>query len=55
MPDRLNRLDIDSHDPGAFQDEDRLLVEEVARIVGGFLEAHPRGSLATQSNLDLKP
>jgi L-methionine (R)-S-oxide reductase len=34
-------IDIDSHDPAAFTPADRLFLEEVARIVGGYIEQHP--------------
>jgi L-methionine (R)-S-oxide reductase len=30
-------IDIDSHDPAAFGEEDRIFLEEVGRIVGGFM------------------
>lgn len=33
-------IDIDSHQPAAFGSEDRTFVEEAARIVGAFIEAH---------------
>lgn len=33
-------IDIDSHQPAAFGDEDRAFLEETARIVGAFIEAH---------------
>ncbi|HEX6773250.1 MAG TPA: GAF domain-containing protein [Acidobacteriaceae bacterium] len=35
-------IDIDSHQPAAFGSEDRRFVEETARIVGAFIEAHSR-------------
>jgi len=37
----VGEIDIDSHDPAAFTQEDRVFLEEVARIVGSFLETHP--------------
>ncbi len=33
----LGEIDIDSHDPAAFTEEDRLFLEEAARIVAGYL------------------
>jgi GAF domain-containing protein len=32
-------IDIDSHDPAAFTDAERVFLEEAARIVGSFIEA----------------
>lgn len=37
----IGEIDIDSHDPTAFAEEDRLLLEETARIVGKYTEQHP--------------
>lgn len=34
----VGELDIDSHTPAAFQDDDRQLVEHCARVVGLYLE-----------------
>jgi len=34
----VGELDIDSHTPAAFQDDDRQLVEHCARLVGHYLE-----------------
>ncbi len=31
-------IDIDSHDPAAFRDSDRIFLEEIARIVGAYME-----------------
>jgi L-methionine (R)-S-oxide reductase len=42
-------IDIDSHDPAAFKDEDRIFLEEVARIVGSYIEEHPVESTVAQS------
>jgi len=42
----VGEIDIDSHDPAAFTKADRLFLEETARIVGGFMEAHPDGLAA---------
>jgi L-methionine (R)-S-oxide reductase len=37
----LGEIDIDSHTPAAFTESDRVFLEEVARIVGGYIERHP--------------
>jgi len=37
----VGELDIDSHFPAAFKDEDRALVEFCAGLVGQYLEKHP--------------
>ncbi len=37
----VGEIDIDSHDPAAFKVEDRVFLEEVARIVGSYMEEHP--------------
>lgn len=34
----VGEIDIDSHDPAAFGEEDRIFLEEVSRIVGDFIE-----------------
>jgi GAF domain-containing protein len=34
----VGELDIDSHSPAAFRDEDRELVEYCAALVGRYLE-----------------
>ncbi len=34
----IGEIDIDSHDPAAFDDQDKLLLEEIADIVGRFTE-----------------
>ena len=36
----VGEIDIDSHDPARFKDEDRKLVESIADIVGKFMEQH---------------
>ena len=46
VPIRVNgtivgEIDIDSHDPKAFGPEDRLFLEECARLVGSFMERNP--------------
>jgi L-methionine (R)-S-oxide reductase len=37
----VGEIDIDSHDTAAFKDDDRVFLEEVARIVGSYIEGHP--------------
>jgi L-methionine (R)-S-oxide reductase len=34
----VGEIDIDSHEPAAFTDQDRTFLEEVARIVGAYIE-----------------
>lgn len=41
----IGEIDIDSHLPAAFAEADRRFLEEVARIVGGFIEEHPGESV----------
>jgi GAF domain-containing protein len=36
----VGEIDIDSHDPAAFGDEDRIFLEKVAHILGDFIERH---------------
>jgi GAF domain-containing protein len=36
----VGEIDIDSHDPAAFKDTDRIFLEDAARIVGGYIEQH---------------
>jgi L-methionine (R)-S-oxide reductase len=36
----IGEIDIDSHDPAAFVNADRVFLEEVARIVGAYVEEH---------------
>jgi GAF domain-containing protein len=36
----IGEIDIDSHDPAAFAEEDRSFLEETARIIGGYIERH---------------
>ena len=36
----IGEIDIDSHDPAAFTDDDRLFLEDAARIVGAYIEKH---------------
>jgi L-methionine (R)-S-oxide reductase len=35
----VGEIDIDSHEPAAFKDADQAFLEEVARIVGAYVEA----------------
>jgi L-methionine (R)-S-oxide reductase len=37
----IGEIDIDSHDPAAFTQEDRIFLEAAAQIVGGYIEQHP--------------
>ncbi len=37
----VGELDIDSHFPAAFGDEDRMLCEHAAKALGKWMEAHP--------------
>jgi len=34
----IGEIDIDSHDPAAFTSDDKLLLEEVAKVVGKYVE-----------------
>ncbi len=36
----IGEIDIDSHDAGAFSEADRVFLEEVAALVGAFVEEH---------------
>lgn len=45
----VGEIDIDSHDPAAFNEDDRVFLEEVARIVGRYIEDNPAESLASLS------
>jgi L-methionine (R)-S-oxide reductase len=38
----IGEIDIDSHNPAAFIEEDRIFLEETARIVGKYIEQHPK-------------
>lgn len=37
----VGEIDIDSHNPAAFTNADRAFLEEVAGIVGTYIEGHP--------------
>jgi GAF domain-containing protein len=51
----VGEIDIDSHDPAAFKADDRVFLEEVARIVGSYIEEHPAESAALQSSPAAQP
>jgi len=51
----VGEIDIDSHNPAAFKAVDRVFLEEVARIVGSYIEEHPGEVLAPPSESDPKP
>jgi L-methionine (R)-S-oxide reductase len=36
----IGEIDIDSHDPAAFTQADKALLEEVAQLVGAYVEEH---------------
>jgi L-methionine (R)-S-oxide reductase len=36
----IGEIDIDSHDPAAFTGEDKSLLEEIAQIIGIYVEKH---------------
>jgi GAF domain-containing protein len=46
----VGEIDIDSHDPEAFNENDRVFLEAVARIVGRYIEEHPAEALVPQSS-----
>lgn len=37
----IGEIDIDSHTPAAFTEDDRIFLGETARIVGKYIEQHP--------------
>ena len=37
----IGEIDIDSHTPAAFGEADRALLEQIAGIVGAYVEQHP--------------
>jgi L-methionine (R)-S-oxide reductase len=51
----IGEIDIDSHDPAAFKSEDRVFLEEVASIVGRYIEERAAGSTAPQSSRAPRP
>jgi L-methionine (R)-S-oxide reductase len=51
----VGEIDIDSHDPAAFKEDDHVFLEEVARIVGSYIEEHPGESKAPQSGAAQRP
>jgi L-methionine (R)-S-oxide reductase len=36
----IGEIDIDSHDPAAFTEQDKSLLEAIARIIGMYVEEH---------------
>jgi L-methionine (R)-S-oxide reductase len=36
----IGEIDIDSHDPAAFTQDDKALLEEIAQLVGTYVEEH---------------
>jgi L-methionine (R)-S-oxide reductase len=38
----VGEIDIDSHQPAAFNDADRVFLEEATRIVGAYIENHAK-------------
>ena len=36
----VGEIDIDSHDPARFKEDDRKLVESIAEIIGQYMEQH---------------
>jgi GAF domain-containing protein len=44
----VGEIDIDSHDRGAFGEDDRMFLEEVARIVARYIEKHAADSPGPQ-------
>jgi L-methionine (R)-S-oxide reductase len=36
----IGEVDVDSHDPAAFTEQDKSLLEEVAQVVGKYVEEH---------------
>jgi L-methionine (R)-S-oxide reductase len=38
----IGEIDIDSHNPAAFTQDDKTLLEEIAQIVGTYIEGHDK-------------
>jgi L-methionine (R)-S-oxide reductase len=38
----IGEIDIDSHDPAAFTQDDKALLEEIAKLVGTYIEGHDK-------------
>ena len=38
----IGEIDIDSHDPAAFTEEDKSLLEEITQIIGMYVEEHDK-------------
>jgi GAF domain-containing protein len=36
----VGEIDIDSHDPARFKEDDRKLVDSIAELVGQYMEQH---------------
>ena len=51
----VGEIDIDSHDPAAFKEADRVFLEEAARIVGSYIEGNPAEFAAPQSDTAPNP
>jgi GAF domain-containing protein len=51
----VGEIDVDSHERAGFKNDDRVFLEEVARIVGSYIEGHPAESVAQQSGPALQP
>jgi L-methionine (R)-S-oxide reductase len=51
----IGEIDIDSHNSPAFKSEDRVFLEEIAWVVGRYIEDHPADSAAPQSSQALQP
>jgi L-methionine (R)-S-oxide reductase len=51
----VGEIDIDSHAPAAFKREDRVFLEEVAQIVGLYIQERSAESLMSQSSPAPRP
>lgn len=51
----LGEIDIDSHQPAAFADQDRTFLEEIARIVGAYIEGPERARLKSEDSFAPAP
>ena len=47
----VGEIDIDSHAAAAFKDDDRVFLEETARMVGRYIERHSAGSSTQHSRV----
>ena len=50
-----SEIDIDGHDPAAFTGDDKEFLEEVAQIVGTYIEGHDKTSTSWPSRNQTKP